>query len=70
MNEEMVWVSRSSIAWEIFIACAQAETASMLFMFFLFLMSCINLAWIFRSIVFDAKPKRTLLFFNSFTFVL
>ncbi len=44
MKDEIVWVSRSSIAWDIFIAWAQAETASMLFMFFLCLMSCINFA--------------------------
>jgi len=54
MNDEMVWVSRSSMAWEIFIAWAQADTAIMLFMFLLLLISCISLAWVFSSIVFDA----------------
>ncbi len=54
VKEEIVWVSRSSIACEIFIAWAHADTAIMLFMFLLPLMLCISLAWVFRSIVFDA----------------
>ena len=50
MKESRVWVSRSSRAWEIFRAWAQAETAIMLLRF---LFPDINLACVLRRIVFD-----------------
>jgi len=65
MKEARVWVSRSSRAWDIFRAVAQAETASMLLRL---LFPDINFPWVLRSIVFDAFPKRTLLCCSSLIF--
>jgi len=66
ISDDTVWVSRSSIACDIFMAWAQAETASMLLKF---LLPDISLACVFRSMVFDAFPKRTFRCFSSLVFL-
>lgn len=69
MNDDIVWVSRSVRACEIFSAVAQADIAMKSFMFFL-LFFVISRPCIFRSIVLLGYPKRTFLCFSSETFLL
>lgn len=67
MVEDIVWVSRSWIAWEIFNAEAVAEIAINVFISFFFW--DISRLCVFKRRVFVGVVKRTLRFFSSWIFL-
>jgi len=69
MNDDIVWVSNNVRACEIFMAVAQADTASMSLKFLLPFF-VISFPWIFRSIVLLGYPNNAFRCLSSEIFLL